>query len=195
MLFCVIALCALVGVATALDEEIIEPIAEDDFVDLVDELEEVAADTEELEEVAADTEELEEVAADAEELEAEDDLGLGFEKAFLIAAQELLTEGLTEKEIDSILKKVFDSSDDIVMVYIVSPKGVIEAIYPDKYSAARGDFIARTAAGAMTLKAREFFQTEEYTSAREGILGFDAVQPIITDTDEYLGAVVAKFSV
>jgi hypothetical protein len=171
MLFCVIALCALVSVATGagagvVDNSIIESLAETPSVDITKEL---------------------------GGAKAESDPDLSFmEETLLIATAKFLMEEMTEEEVTSVLKDVYDSADDIVMVYIISPRGVIESVYPDEYDAAVGDFIVRSPVGGMTLKAREFFQTDEYTSVREGITCYDAVQPIIANSGQYLGAIIAK---
>lgn len=193
ILFLVIALCALVGVAAAAtgtgagivdnniiepefgwvqgiiqDDDIIEPLAEETPVDIVEGL---------------------------DETEAEYDFVPDFvEEELLIAAEKLLMEDMTEEEIQSVLQNVYDNIDGVVMVYVISPRGIIEAVYPDEFHAAVGDFIVRSPVGGTVVKAREFFVTNEYTSARENITGYDAVQPIIADSGQYLGAIVAKFS-
>jgi len=176
MLFLVIALCALVGVAAAatgtgagvVDESIIESLAEETPV--------------------------EDVVEEVDEAETENGTSTLIEAELLIAAQELLTEELTEEEIQSVLKNVYDNLDGVVMVYVISPRGIIEAVYPDEFNAAVGDFIARSPVGGTVVRAQEFFITNEYTSVRENITGYDAVQPIIANTGQYLGAIIAKFS-
>ncbi|MCL2460837.1 MAG: PDC sensor domain-containing protein, partial [Euryarchaeota archaeon] len=150
------------------DDDIIEPLAEETPVDIVEGL---------------------------DETEAEYDFVPDFvEEELLIAAEKLLMEDMTEEEIQSVLQNVYDNIDGVVMVYVISPRGIIEAVYPDEFHAAVGDFIVRSPVGGTVVKAREFFVTNEYTSARENITGYDAVQPIIADSGQYLGAIVAKFS-
>jgi hypothetical protein len=80
------------------------------------------------------------------------------------------------------------------MVYAFNQGGIIEVVYPDKYKESVNDFIGRVPVGGMLLKAREFTQTDEYTSPREKITGYDVIYPVISSDGEYLGAIVAKFS-
>ena len=113
------------------------------------------------------------------------------EEELLFAAEKLSTE-LTDSEIEEVLKEVYDTMDGVALVYVITPKGVISSIYPDGYSDSIGDFIGRSPVGSMIIKAREYIRTDEYTSAREKITGYDAVQPILSEDGEYLGAVIAK---
>ena len=118
------------------------------------------------------------------------------EETLCSAAQQLIAKDITEEEIQSVLEEIFDNidMDDLVMVYITNAKGTITSAYPDEFTAAVGDSIARSPVGKEVIKARKFFKTEEYTSTRENITGFDIVQPLTTERGKYLGAVVVKFS-
>jgi len=219
ILFLVIALCALVGVAAAatgtgagiVDDDIIEPLAEETPVDdkysydkyLDDKysydkyLDDKYSDYDYSDYESLYAEYLDEEVLDEESLEGLEELVneiLMIEADLLIAAQQFLVEDMAEEEIQSVLKDVYDNIDGVVMVYVISPRGIIEAAYPDEFNAAVGDFIVRSPVGGTVVKAREFFVTNEYTSARENITGYDAVQPIIADSGQYLGAIVAKFS-
>ena len=201
MIFLVIALCALVGVASAatgtgagVTEEAVAPImpaieepplaVEEDETDVVEGNETVAVEGNE-------TVAVEENATGEEVVAAPVDTSVDGQ---LLSASQKLSADMTETAIDAAVQDVYNNVNGAVMVYVINARGVIEAVYPDEYSAAVGDFIGRSAVGGVVLKAREFTETKEYTSAREGITGYDAVQPIISSDGKYLGAIVAKIS-
>ena len=115
-------------------------------------------------------------------------------EAQLPAAVAELGENWSAADVEDAMETIFQNVDGVAMVYIINPDGVIEAVYPDEYSAAIGDFVGRLPVGGILMKARELTTTDEYTSPREKITGYDVIQPIISSDDEYLGAIVVKFS-
>ena len=182
MIFLVIALCALVGVASAATGAGIAEEAATTIGPLAEETP-LAAEGEETEIVDGNE--------TSEEASAAPPVDTSINGQLASAAQKLSTD---MSNFESAIQPVYDNVNGVVMVYVINPRGIIEAVYPDEYSAAVGDFIGRSAVGGVVLKAREYTETKEYTTAREGITGYDVVQPIISSDGKYLGAIVAKFS-
>ena len=187
------------------DEEMEEIPESDDEGDVVaesdEEIEEILESDEEIKVVAESDDEGEVVAESDEEgeegLESEEEVEEPVDKSIegqLPAAAETISANWNPADIEEAMTNLYDTVDGIVMVYVITPKGIIEAVYPDEYNAAIGDFIGRLPVGGVLLKAREFTQTDEYTSPREKITGYDVIHPIFSNDDEYLGAIVAKFS-
>lgn len=199
MILLVLALCALIGIASAagggiggeakteigiFDESSLNVAAFDDEVDNGDEIDEEEVINEECNE---DEECDEEVAIEIEPVDTSIE-------GQLLAAAEVLSENWSAAEMEEVMENIYNNADGVIMVYVITPRGIVEAVYPDEYNAAVGDFIGRSPVGGILMKAREFTKTDEYTSAREKIDGYDVIQPVITSDDEYLGAIVAKLS-
>ena len=213
MILLAIALCALIGIASAagggtggapeitmdffeenpfatnpvatafVPDEVINEGETDDEIANGDEIDDEVTNGEEVDdEVVDDEETVITKSADS------------FIEGQLLDAAERLSANRNAAEIEEVMVNVYDNVDGIVMVYLITSEGVVEAIYPDEYNAAINDFVGRSPVGGTLIKAREFTQTDEYTSAREKITGYDAIQPIISSNGEYLGAIVAKIS-
>ena len=219
MIFLVIALCALIGIASAagggtggIDKTEIALFGDGvSIANIVDDVDAID-DEEEIEDVDDAVDNEEEVGDDDDAVDDEEEVGDDEEcgedeecdetvkpvdtsiEGQLLAAAEKLSVNWSAAEIEEAMASIYKNVNGVVMVYAITPKGVVEAVYPDKYNAAVGDFIGRSPVGGILMKAREFTKTDEYTSAREKISGYDAIQPIISSDDEYLGAIVAKFS-
>ncbi|MDR2854853.1 MAG: hypothetical protein LBV40_01675 [Methanomicrobiales archaeon] len=200
MIFILIALCALIGivsaagggtgtgVSTALFNE--NPL---DVVPFFDGEEEVVVDDEVVEVVAE-----EECAEGDEECEAAkvavvEPANISVDDQLLTAAG-TLSENWSDAEITDVMTGLFKNVDGAVMVYVIDDRGVIKAVYPDKFDAAVGDFVGRLPVGGILLKARELTETAEYTSPRDKITGYDIIHPIMKKGGEYLGAVVVKIA-
>ena len=201
MLFLVIALCTLIGIASAagggtggVSESALASFVEtpsssalvDDGVDNDDEIDDEVDNDDEIDDEVDNEGEVDDEVAIVESA----DYSI---EGQLLDAAERLSENWSTAEMKEVMTSVYTNVDGVVMVYVINQRGVVDAVYPDKYKDAVGDFVGRSPVGGMLMKAREFTQTDEYTSAREKITGYDVVQPVFSSDDEYLGAIIAKF--